>query len=109
VIENPWCHLPDEAPFVLPGDKERIDEFNERVGATSKSFLQITKLLPEPFIGDPNAPVVLLSNNPGVGKRAHLREGPQFRDRIGALTQPRSPGAVCCLLTVDCFLTDASP
>ncbi len=80
--ENPWNRLPDRPPFVLPGDEPRVREFNEKVGSGSNRFLQIMKILPEPFIGDPNAPVLLLSNNPGFGKGAPFRQDRVFMDRM---------------------------
>jgi hypothetical protein len=81
-MDNPWRHLPAEPPFVLRCDKKGVDEFNQKVGRSSKSFLQVGGILPEPFIGNPDAPVVLLSNNPGFGKRAHLRAEREFKDRM---------------------------
>lgn len=59
---NPWLRLPDSAPFVLDEDAELIAKFNAR--AKPQMQLDLT-LLPEPFIGLPGAPVVLLGLNPG--------------------------------------------
>jgi hypothetical protein len=61
--ENPWIHLPTEPPYVLPKDKEVVELFNR--SADARHVLQVDKLLPEAFVGARDAPVVLLSNNPG--------------------------------------------
>lgn len=80
--DNPWRLLPDRPPYVVPEDKPHVDAFNGQVGSDSKRFLQINNVLPEPFVGSRNAPVVLLSNNPGIGKRAAHRQQPAFMDRM---------------------------
>lgn len=59
---NPWAQLPKTRPFVLDSDRASIDAFNSR--ATSRHAVD-TSLLPEPFLGRPDAPVVLLGLNPG--------------------------------------------
>lgn len=61
-MNNPWVDLPRTQPFVLPYERSAIREFN----ASAKPTHQIrTELMPEPYLGDPNAPVVLLNLNPG--------------------------------------------
>ena len=62
-MENPWPQLPIDAPRVLPSDRSIIDAFNARYAKTK--FAIQTQLLPEPFIGDPDARVYLLNLNPG--------------------------------------------
>jgi hypothetical protein len=88
--DNPWVHLPDGPPFVLPDDAEIVRKFND--SAPEDHVLLINELLPEPFVGDPAAPVLLLSNNPGIGKQAALRQTPEFmkrmRDGISLRSQP---------------------
>src|SRR2546422_11376051 len=61
--KSPWCRLPANPPYVLPDDEPFVEAFNVRAGP--KRFLHIDKILPEPFVGPLDAPVVLLSNNPG--------------------------------------------
>jgi hypothetical protein len=61
-MRNPWLDLPSEAPFVLPGDAQKIDAFNREASDSKRIHLN---LLPEPFLGSPDAPIVLLSLNPG--------------------------------------------
>ncbi len=80
--DNPWLLLPSEAPFVLPSDKAIIEAFNQRVGENSNRFLHVQNMLPEPFVGDPKAPLLLLSNNPGYAKRSHLRQQSRFMSRM---------------------------
>lgn len=76
--ENPWHHLPSEAPFVLPQDERAIDRHNSR--ADNKTRI-VTDLLPEPIVGPIDAPVILLNLNAGfneqdydVHSRASFRE-----------------------------------
>jgi len=59
---NPWTAIPLSSPYVLEGDKAAIDDFNMKVRDDYKVQLDI---LPEPFVGDPKAPIVLLGLNPG--------------------------------------------
>lgn len=59
-MRNPWADLPDEPPWVLPIDRDAVRRATGRVGLRAD-------LLPEPFVGDPDAPVVVLMKAPGVG------------------------------------------
>ena len=61
-LTNPWHRLPDRPPYVLPEDLERVSEFNRR--AKPEAYLHLS-LIPEPFLGLPDAPIVLLGLNPG--------------------------------------------
>ena len=60
-MNNPWRHLPDIPPFVLDSDRRAIEEFNASASADTHVHLD---LLPEPFLGNKDAPVVLLNLNP---------------------------------------------
>jgi hypothetical protein len=54
--------MPRHAPFVLDEDRKAVESFNRK----AKPEHQIdVGLIPEPFLGNPEAPVVLLSLNPG--------------------------------------------
>lgn len=77
---NPWLRLPASPPYVLPEDEQAVREFN--ASASEDHQLQIARFLPEPIIGDPAAPVLLLSNNPGFSKHSAFREQPEFMTRI---------------------------
>lgn len=71
VTVNPWLELPDEPPWALPGDRAALD----RWGGDGPVRLD---LLPEPFVGDPAAPVVALAKAPGVAPgdaSAHREQG----------------------------------
>jgi hypothetical protein len=81
VDKNPWLRLPANAPYVLPEDKAAVEEFNRT--ADPKYFLHVDKLLPEAFVGATDAPVVLLSNNPGFSadeEKTQARQSATFRE-----------------------------
>ena len=66
MTDNPWSALPLKAPYVLPTDEPAIRSFN------AKSHPDIAvrlELIPEPFLGSPSAPVILLNLNPGFDNR----------------------------------------
>jgi hypothetical protein len=66
-MRNPWLDLPQQAPYVLADDAAAIERFNRATAArraADRTWLHL-ELLPEPFLGDPAAPVVLLSLNFG--------------------------------------------
>lgn len=80
MAENPWLHLPTEPPYVLPEDRKAVDDFNRALDPTHKHYLHTDKLLPEAFIGAKDAPVVLLSNNPGFEEKGiPFRQADNFR------------------------------
>jgi len=60
--ENPWVQLPNRPPFVVPHDAQVIEQFNSTADDEFKVHLDI---FPEPYLGNPDAPVVLLGLNPG--------------------------------------------
>ena len=69
---NPWAKLP-ASEFVLPEDRPLIDDFNRKTRAIDDT------LIPEPFLGLPNAPVVLLNLNPGLSQEdTKWHKNPQF-------------------------------
>lgn len=83
MIMNPWTLPFAQPPFVLPTDAPLVNAFNLKAGP--KRFLQVEHVLPEPFIGNPKAPVVLLSNNPGFGKAAgNIKMEPFFQKAMRA-------------------------
>ena len=65
-MKNPWINLPDKADFVLFKDKKIIDNFNNK--ANSEYAIRLN-IIPEPFLGSPNAPIVLLNLNPGFNEQ----------------------------------------
>lgn len=77
---NPWVNLPRQSPFVLPGDKDAISQFNS-TKADHESLIH-TEILPEPFLGNRNAPVVLLNLNPGFKEKdTEWHANPEFARR----------------------------
>ena len=62
MMKNPWVRLPKRGPFVVGSDKKAVNGFNDRVKESDRLKLD---LLPIPFLGNPSAPVVLLTLNPG--------------------------------------------
>lgn len=61
-MKNPWINLPKQAPFLLESDKDQILAFNEK----AKPIVKIQHhIYPEPYIGNPSAPIILLNLNPG--------------------------------------------
>jgi hypothetical protein len=83
MTENPWHRLPHRRPFVLPEDAAVVRDYNERASDDHK--LHIDELLPEPFVGNPEAPVVVLGNNPGFNSdRAHYKQEACFLVRMRA-------------------------
>jgi hypothetical protein len=64
-MDNPWLHLPAEAPYLLASDYDAIVRFN---ATTSVDYTIHTEMYPEPFIGVPQAQVVFLGLNPGALK-----------------------------------------
>ena len=66
-MNNPWVDLPRRyPPFVLPQEYRLIRAFNDEV-RTADHHIR-TELLPEPYLGCPDAPVVLLGLNPGFSE-----------------------------------------
>ncbi len=61
-MQNPWTYLPTTAPYVLDQDRAAIESFNANAPSMVKIRLE---LLPEPFLGNVQAPVVFLALNPG--------------------------------------------
>jgi hypothetical protein len=78
---NPWLELPPKAPFVLPQDASAVERFNDR--ASERTRLEVLLLLPEPFVGRLEAPIILLALNPGVSEGDFaLHDDPAFRSRV---------------------------
>lgn len=77
-MENPWRGLPQVAPYLLPSDREAVLIENKSL----KEFHKIRhNVLPEPYLGNPEAPIILLNLNPGYAEedipfyeQAHVHE-----------------------------------
>ncbi len=66
-MKNPWQELPNRAPYVLPEDRPHVEAFN---AAVSDAFRLDLSLLPHPFLGPRDAPLVVLGLNPGISERS---------------------------------------
>lgn len=64
-VNNPWFGLPNGPPYVLPADMPYVEEFNK---TARPQFAIDVRLLPEPFFGPFDAPVLVLLQNPGIGE-----------------------------------------
>lgn len=74
-MDNPWLALPETAPYVLPEDHRQIAAFNR---TADEATLVRLNMMPEPFLGNPHAPVVLLGLNPGFSPNAQRNENAEF-------------------------------
>lgn len=81
-MKNPWLAVPEVAPFILPGDAGVVERFNQTAPSETRVDLN---LLPEPFQGNPDAPVVLLGLNPGLSDEdAAIHADRLFAQRLRA-------------------------
>jgi hypothetical protein len=70
-MKNPWEEIAQKSTsgsFVLESDKAIIDAFNNASNRLDNHKIHL-ELLPEPFLGNPNAGVVLLNLNPGFNNK----------------------------------------
>jgi len=75
-VLNPWKDLPDAPDFVLHVDAADIRRHNNSYPDRFRFRLD---LLPEPFLGPTDAPVVLLNLNPGYAASDHTDYAPADR------------------------------
>jgi hypothetical protein len=64
-VVNPWLEVPDTPPFVVPADERYVEAWNASDGRHPEHKIDTT-LLPEPWLGRHDAPVVMLTANPGI-------------------------------------------
>ena len=68
---NPWLLLPNQPTYWREIDYKSIVNFNNLYNGTQYEI--IGHILPEPFVGSPDAVIILLNLNPGfAGNQAHL-------------------------------------
>ena len=84
-MNNPWTKILKQAhskTIVLESDKEIIDTFNEDPKRKLEHKIHL-ELLPEPFLGHPNASVILLNLNPGFNENDKLfhKNNTYFKDQ----------------------------
>jgi len=84
---NPWSDFSPSERNVLEVDKKAVEAHNDRRTADSATRFELN-LMPEPYFGRPDAPVVLLALNPGVHPCDHVvHRQPWFVARAaGSLT-----------------------
>lgn len=83
---NPWKAVQRNrsGQYVLEDDRPYVEAFNAVPGRKDKHLLR-TDLLPEPFTGPRDAPVVVLFLNPGVGgEEESWHERPEFVEAVRA-------------------------
>jgi hypothetical protein len=61
-MRNPWARLSSQE-YVLSDDRPYVDAWND--GLSDESLRLRTDVVPEPFVGPRDAPVVVLGRNPG--------------------------------------------
>jgi hypothetical protein len=64
-IRNPWHNLPSSQPYFLPSDDEFVLKHNNQLPETHQIKHNV---LPEPYLGNPNSPIILLNQNPGYAE-----------------------------------------
>ncbi len=69
---NPWLRLPRVAPYVLDEDRLAVEVFNADAPVHVRLHVDTC---PEPFFGDPDAPIVVLLLNPGVSEDGRYDDG----------------------------------
>lgn len=66
-MPNPWIdNLPQNEPYVLDIDIQMVNNNNNHYQHGHDYYIE-TSLFPEPFVGDPNAPIYILNHNPATG------------------------------------------
>lgn len=69
-VANPWVSLTaGPPPHCCPADRPLIDAHNRRLSPDDVRRVPLDTY-PEPYIGDPEAPILLLLTNPGYGSDA---------------------------------------
>lgn len=89
-MKNPWLDLPQAPPYVLSADEAPLNAFNRGV---QRHYFYDTSLLPEPYFGRFDAPVVVLNLNPGWSPEdAQVHAQPAFaklcRSSLGHTLKP---------------------
>lgn len=78
---NPWHRLPVKPPYVLSEDMDKIEQFNNK--PNQKHAINVN-VIPVPFAGSPDAPVILLGNIAGVGpdEEKEYKKRPAYIERM---------------------------
>lgn len=79
-MKNPWLDLPACPPYVIETDKDSVEQSNLVAKDKDKFALD---LMPEPYCGRLDSPIVFLALNPGVGPNdAELHRDENYRATI---------------------------
>jgi len=82
ISENRWIDLPDTVPLVPTCDRSVVEAYNSHYRSKAEYVIQ-TDVVPEPYIGSPNAPVYLLALNPGFSTDDRFwHNQPSFRKAL---------------------------
>lgn len=91
-LSNPWLDLPSSPEYVLPCDRATVDVFGVNESIDSPARL-VTDLLPEPWVGSLDAPVILLGLNPGFDPGDYVwQAAAAYRARLLACLVGESQG-----------------
>ena len=92
-MKNPWLDLPRTKPYVLEIDRPHVEAFNRH--ASTKHRLDL-RMLPLPFVGNRQAPLLVLGLNPSYqpDSRRLDRDGTARGDAIRANLGPKPRGHV---------------
>ena len=87
-MENPWLELPPCPPYVLPKDRPHIEAFNGKLGPDQAAFRIDLSLIPVPFMGNPEAKLVLLTRNPKfVQDELQAKRDPDYVARFAGISK----------------------
>ena len=89
-MDNPWLQLPDGPPYVLPEDEKVISGYNCRLDRNDPRRVELD-ILPEPFLGYHDSPVLVLLANPGSDPGDREMFGRQWVDKANRESL-RAPG-----------------
>jgi hypothetical protein len=88
-MENPWVKLPDSPPYLLECDRLAVEKYNAKPTRKREQLIRTIRF-PEPFQGDVNAPVVVLTGNPRSNAEDERSAEEFFRTNSNALRIARN-------------------
>ncbi len=95
-MKNPWTKLikGKRNQYYLEKDLSKINNFNRNLGKKNKNIRIHLSSIPEPFIGNPEAKVILLNLNPGYNKESVFKQNKHrdFREEVVNNLKHKKPG-----------------
>lgn len=79
-MKNPWINIIGLSNKIYSDDLEQINKFNKKYGNTE--FEIKTDLYPEPYIGNPLSPIILLNLNPGYSEKDYYFYNNQYARQV---------------------------